>query len=162
MNSEQKSTITVVSKEAFLAVGLKWEGTFEEAAAGEIHHVQKEMHQRLKEISHIVDSKTLLGLSYHANPGELGFTHYAVVEVKGTENIPAEMVSVSVPSLSYATCEHRKDQNIEHSYQNLYKWIEDRGLKTNNSTHLTHLEIYPLSQDPYKVDPEFTMMIPIV
>ncbi|RKL66269.1 AraC family transcriptional regulator [Salipaludibacillus neizhouensis] len=162
MNSEQKSTITVVSKEAFQAVGLKWEGTFEEAAAGGIRHVQEEMHRRLKEISHIVDSKTLLGLSYDANLGELGFTHYAVVEVKGAENIPAEMVSVTVPSLSYATSEHQKDQNIEYSYQNLYKWIKDQGLKTNNDTHLTHLEKYPLSQDPYTLDPAFTMMIPIV
>lgn len=162
MSVEQKNKAVLVSKEAFQAVGLKWEGTFEEAAAGGIRLIHEEMHQRLKEIRHVVNGDTLLGLSYHADSDNTGFIHYAVVEVEKVEDVPEGMTSIFVPSLTYAKCEHRKGQSIEKSYNNIYEWIKAQELVENHVGNLTHFERYPMNQDPYDNDPEFTIMIPVV
>lgn len=155
---EQKNEAMFMTKESFQAIGLKWEGTFAEAGAGGIRAVQKELHNRLKEIKHIVDPEKLLGLSYHVTEG--GFTHYAVVEVERAEDIPDGMTMVTVPTLTYAKCEHKKGQNIETSYTNMYAWIENQGYMLHKGD-LTHFEEYPMQQDPYNKDPEFVIMIPV-
>ncbi|MBB6454052.1 putative transcriptional regulator YdeE [Salirhabdus euzebyi] len=161
MSVEQKNEAVVVNKEAFKAVGLKWEGTFEEAGAGEIRKVHAQMQERLNEIQHVVNPETLLGLSYHARPDGKGFTHYAVVEVEKIEEVPTNMVSLSVPTLSYAKCGHKKGQDISQSYNNIYAWIASQGYKENNVDHLTHFEKYPMKQDPYTEEPEFEILIPV-
>ncbi|MBS4200033.1 effector binding domain-containing protein [Bacillus sp. FJAT-49732] len=161
MTINQKNNAVLTSKEAFHAIGLKWEGTFAEAGAGAIREIQTELKERLKEIPHIINPDIMLGLSYHATPGGDGFTHYAAIEVEKVDNIPSGMVSIFVPTLTYATCEHHKDQSIERSYDNIYDWIRSEGLNENNVDHLTHFEKYPMNQDPYSTDPEFTIMIPV-
>lgn len=155
---EQKNEAMLMTKEAFQAVGLKWEGTFAEAGAGGIRAVQTVLQNRLKEIKHIVNPDKLLGLSYHVTEG--GFTHYAVVEVERAEDIPDGMTLVAVPTLTYARCQHQKGQNIETSYTNMYAWIENQGYSLHNGD-LTHFEEYPMKQDPYDRDPEFIIMIPV-
>ncbi|WP_099159081.1 GyrI-like domain-containing protein [Virgibacillus ndiopensis] len=162
MAVEQTNEAKVMSKKAFHAVGLKWEGTFVEAGAGGIRKIQEQMHKRIEEVSNVLNPETLLGLSYHTQPNGKGFTHYAVVEVESVESIPEGMISISVPTLTYATCEHKTGQSIEQSYNNIYTWIEKEGLKENNVDDLTHFEKYPMSQDPYNKDPEFTIMIPVI
>ncbi|BBI36489.1 GyrI-like domain-containing protein [Cohnella abietis] len=154
----QRNESVLIEKESFNAIGLKWVGTFAEAGAGGIRVVQAEMLNRLKEISHIIHPKTLLGLSYHITEG--GFTHFAAVEVEQVENIPEGMTAITVPKLIYASCEHKGDQNIDASYKDIYNWIEGRGFELSKGD-LTHLEEYPLHQDPYTKDPEFVIMIPI-
>jgi len=157
---EQTNEAKVVHKPAFRAIGLKWEGTFAEAGAGGIRHIQRELKRRLHEIEHAIQPDTLLGLSYHAYPGGTGFTHYAAIEVGELANVPDGMVEVSVPALAYARCEHRKGQHVERSYQNIYKWIEEQGHALHDGG-LTHFETYPMQQDPFEKDPEFTILIPI-
>lgn len=160
MSVEQKKGFEVVSKEEFMAIGFKWEGTFAEAAEGGIRKIQAELKRRLEEIQDKVDPETLLGLSYHATENAEGFTHYAAVEVKNAESVPEGMVSIAIPSHRYAQCEHRIGKSIEESYNQIYIWIRDEGLKASR-TGLTHFEKYPMSQDPYNKDPQFTIMIPV-
>lgn len=156
---EPKNEYVLVTKASFHAVGLKWAGTFAEAGAGGIRIVQTDLQNRLKEINHILHPETLLGLSYHVTEG--GFTHYAVVEVEKVEDIPEGMITIHIPTLTYAKCEHKKGQNIDATYTNIFNWIENTGYKLNKSD-VTHFEEYPMHQDPYSKDPEFTVMIPIV
>jgi predicted transcriptional regulator YdeE len=152
---------TIVFKPSFSAIGLKWEGTFAEAGAGSIRAIQEKLRQRLPDIVNRASEEGFYGLSYHAHPGAPGFIHYAAVEVSGeTESIPNEMERIKVPGLTYAKCEHRKGQSIDASYRNIYLWIESQGYKLDDA-ELTHFEVYPLDQDPYEPDPEFTIMIPI-
>lgn len=158
---EQFTQPVIVTKPAFHAVGLKWEGTFAEAAAGGIRLVHQEIQRRFREIPHVVNPDKLLGLSYHAQPEGNGFTHYAVVEVAKVEQIPSGMVQVSVPTLTYAKYEHRKGLEIEQSYQNIYAWIEQQGFSPLKGG-LTHFEEYPMNQDPHTKAPEFTILIPIL
>lgn len=161
MTVEQKNVVKIVSKSGFHAIGLKWEGTFEEAFAGGIRKVQEEMHRRLNEIPNIMNDDILLGLSYHAKLGGKGFTHYAAVEVSNINYIPEKMVTISVPPLTYAQTEHNKGQSVKHSYDNLYEWIRNEGYRERNADGLTHFEQYPMKQDPYDTDPEFTIHIPL-
>lgn len=160
MVNEEKQDVLIVSKNGFQAVGLKWEGTFEEAWAGEIRNVHAEMQQRLQEIAHVTNPEILLGLSYQAKPGRKGFIHYAVVEVEQVAETPTNMINISVPPLTYAQCNHRKGQRIDRSYQHIYAWIERQGY-TEADSDLTHVELYPMNQDPYTDEPEFTIMIPV-
>lgn len=161
MAVEQRNEALITTKPAFQAVGLKWEGTFAEAGAGGIRAVHKELQERLAEIPHALHKETMLGLSYHANPNADGFIHYAVVEVERVVDIPEGMVVISVPELTYATCHHAKQHNIEQSYNNIYNWIREQGYKDAAPEGLTHFEKYPMNQDPYAENPEFVIMIPV-
>src|SRR6185437_8153907 len=120
MSKVQNNEVFVTTKEAFQAVGLKWEGTFAEAGAGQIRLVHADMQKRLGEIPYVLNKETLLGLSYHATPNGDGFTHYAVVEVEKTASIPSGMMNIEIPTLTYATTQHYREQSIEQSYSNVY------------------------------------------
>ncbi|GMK43697.1 GyrI-like domain-containing protein [Paenibacillus glycanilyticus] len=148
----------LVSKPSFQAVGIRWEGTFEEAGEGGIRAVQTEVIRRLAEIRHVVHPDILLGLSYH-HEGD-SFIHYAALEVERVEDVPEGMDSVTVPALTYAMTEHKKEDNIDSSYTNIFAWIEKQGYPLHKGD-VTHFEKYPMAQDPYAKNPEFTIMIPV-
>ncbi|MGG2197438.1 MULTISPECIES: GyrI-like domain-containing protein [Paenibacillus] len=157
---EQTQVKTLVTRPAFQAVGLRWEGTFAQAGAGEIRGLQRALQSRLNEIRYVADPAVLLGLSYHVTPARDSFTHYAAVEVERAEDVPSGMTRLSVPSHTYVQTEHRKGQQIERSYTGLFAWIEREGYRTVPGT-LTHFELYPMRQDPYDPDPAFTILIPV-
>jgi predicted transcriptional regulator YdeE len=159
---EQINDTIVVTKEAYRAIGLKWEGTFAEAGAGGIRRIHEQLRERMREIPQPASMTHFYGLSYQAYPGNAGFVHYAVVETTDDAGyVPEGMTAVEVPTLSYAKCEHAKGQSIDKSYRNVYEWIERQGYAAVSPGELTHCEIYSLSRDPYDPDPEFTIMIPI-
>ncbi|WP_164217334.1 effector binding domain-containing protein [Virgibacillus sp. YIM 98842] len=149
-----------VKKQQFEAIGLKWEGTFSEAEAGGIKSMMKEMHERMNEIDHVVQSENLIGLSYNAQTGNDRFVPYSVVEVAKISNIPEGVMAISVPETTFVRMKHLKGQDIRASYRNIYQWIAEKGYVTSTE-YLTHLEIYPVHQDSYSNDPNFTIMIPI-
>lgn len=155
---EQLNESVVVTKDAFSAVGLKWTGTFAEAGAGGIRVVQTNMQNRLQEIKHVLNPDTLLGLSIHNFEG--GFTHYAVVEVGEINDVPDGMTTITVPSLTYAKCEHQRGQSIELSYNNIFAWIEKQDYELHKDD-ITHFEKYSMIHDPYSTDPEFVIMVPV-
>lgn len=156
---QQVNEAIVVTKESFQAVGFKWAGTFAEAGAGGIRLIQQEMQNRFNEIKHIRNREALLGLSYLNIEG--GFTHYTVVEVDQVDDLPVGMETIALPTLTYAKCEHLQGQSIDASYDNIYSWIESKGYALHEGD-MSHFENYPMQQDPYTKEPEFTIMIPIV
>ncbi|WP_337033457.1 GyrI-like domain-containing protein [Paenibacillus illinoisensis] len=157
---EQVNSSMLVRKEAATIIGLKWEGTFAEAGAGGIREVQTEFKRRLQEISDVLHPQELLGLSYHTT--DTGFVHYVAVEVgeAGASTIPSGMVKVDVPAHDYAKCSHVKGQSVEASYNRIYTWIAEQGHVASQGP-LTHYEVYPMDQDPYDPEPEFTIFIPV-
>jgi predicted transcriptional regulator YdeE len=159
----QTNEARLVSRPGFRAAGIRWEGTFAEAGAGGIRKIQKEFRERLGEVQGAARKETLLGLSYHAYPGGDGFVHFAAVQLEQSApaELPPGMTSVDVPVLEYACCEHRKGQSIDRSYRNLYAWIEEQGYRESPAEGLTHFEEYPMEQDSYDPDPEFTILIPV-
>ncbi|MGG4553460.1 GyrI-like domain-containing protein [Paenibacillus humicus] len=162
---ERVNEAAIITKEAFSAIGLRWEGTFAEAGEGGIRAIHQELQRRRGEIRGILDLDNFYGLSYHAYPGGNGFVHCAVFEVADAgEQAPEGMIKLQVPAMKYAKYEHRAEQNIEESYSSIYAWIEQQGLKTlpQEGKELTHFEIYPSEQDPYSTNPQFTIMIPVL
>ncbi|MGR6546489.1 GyrI-like domain-containing protein [Paenibacillus tundrae] len=155
------SVFELVHKEASVVVGTKWEGTFGEAGAGGIRVVQSEFKRRLGEIQHVLYPDELLGLSYHMTG--TGFTHYVGVEVdpSATREIPEGMERIEVASSHYAKRNHRKGQNIEASYNELYVGIEASEYQLAGGA-LTHYEVYPMTQKTDESDPEFTIFIPVI
>ncbi|MBR2565333.1 MAG: GyrI-like domain-containing protein [Paenibacillus sp.] len=151
----------LIRKEAATMIGLKWEGTFAEAGAGGIRKVQTEFKRRLHEIQNVIHPEELLGLSYHVT--DTGFVHYVAVRVgnTATPSVPEGMIQLEVPAHDYAKCSHAKGQSIESSYNRIYAWIEEQGLHLLNDP-LTHYEVYPMEQDPYDTEPEFTILVPVM
>lgn len=150
----------IVKKPSFTTIGLKWEGAFSEAEAGAIKSVMREMHQRMSEIDHVVQTDSLIGLSYNASPGKAYFTHYSTVEVKEIANVPPGMVRMTIPETTFVTTKHEKGKNIQASYEKIYQWIAENGYKAS-SGGLTHVEVYPAQPDTYTDAPEFIIMIPV-
>ncbi|CAH1196753.1 MULTISPECIES: GyrI-like domain-containing protein [Paenibacillus] len=156
----QVNEAMLLHKDAAVVIGLKWEGTFAEAGAGGIRAVQMEFKRRLPEIEGVLHPKELLGLSYHMT--ETHFSHLVAVEVEAEQeaSVPEGMLRMDVPAQTYATCSHVKGQSIEASYNHIYAWIEQQGFKALNEP-FTHYEVYPMDQDPYDPEPEFSIFIPV-
>lgn len=157
----QENPSSITEKAAFTAMGMRWEGSFAEAGAGSIRAMHQRFLAQYDTIPNRVPSPFFYGLSYHASPDAAGFVHYAVAEVSELTDIPDGMLKIEVPALTYARCVHRKGQSIDRSYQNIGAWIDAQGYRLAD-TELTHFELYPLDQDPYSGDPEFTIMMPVV
>ncbi|WP_237700162.1 GyrI-like domain-containing protein [Caldalkalibacillus thermarum] len=167
-NGDVKMTdlnLEIVNLPAYAAVGLKWQGTFEQAAQGEIRSVIRKMQERLHEIENRVDPHFILGLSYHDIPG--GFTHYSVVKVDDVFHVPEGMTSISVPALTYVSKMHTQDESIEHAYLGIAEWIEANGYKPYTEPGRVYHDPLPIKHEVYELDkilsgkPEFKILIPV-
>lgn len=117
---------TIVTKGEFVAVGLKWEGTYEEAAAGGIGALQDRMADRVGELAAVVHPETLLGISYVR---EDGFTLYLCFEVAGTNEVPEGMHRITVPAQTYASVRKTKEQSVDVAYRCIHQFMERDGCK---------------------------------
>ncbi|UYZ23750.1 GyrI-like domain-containing protein [Mesobacillus jeotgali] len=147
----------VVNKEAFKAIGVKWVGTFEQAAKGEIKVFHKNFLNSKKQINNAVNPENILGLSYHITDN--GFTYYLALEVEEGTTTPEGMEFISVPACTFATTEY-KGATVHEAYTALYTWIKQNGYNLSQSD-LEHLEEYPGSFDPVIDVPELKINIPI-
>ncbi|MCM3572617.1 GyrI-like domain-containing protein [Mesobacillus subterraneus] len=145
------------NKEAFKAIGVKWVGTFEQAAKGEIKVFHKNFLNSKKQINNAVNPENIIGLSYHIT--ENGFTYYLALEVEEGTAIPEGMEFISVPACTFATTEY-KGAAVHEAYTALYTWIKQNGYNLRQSD-LEHLEEYPGSFDPVTDVPELKINIPI-
>lgn len=147
----------LVTKPGFKAVGFKQTVTFEQAQAKELHGIINKLRARHREIPHIVNPDTMLALSHPVTDKD--FTFYILMEVTKFEYpLPQSMMSIEVPTHTYATCYHEAGQNIDTTYTNIHQWIKEQGLEINQR-HVTHLEKYPMTQD--LDNPDFDIMIPV-
>lgn len=153
-------TVKIIQKPSFQAIGIKWVGTFEQADAGEIRPVMETMKKRAAEIQHKRNEHTILGISYHVS--ETGFTYYVTFEVEKVEGIPEGMEHVSVPEMSYASCYHELNENVEQAYRDMYAWLDEQGYEPNKDG-IEHLEEYPIDLDlQHDKPPYFQINIPII
>ena len=147
----------IVKRSKFTAVGVKWVGTFEQAAKGEIKVFHKEFLKRKAEIKSAENPENIIGLSYHIT--ENGFTYYLALEVEDASTIPEGMEAITVPSYTFASTEY-KGTEVHEAYTGLYTWIKQNGY-TLSQSNLEHLEEYPGSFDPVTDVPELKIHIPI-
>ncbi|MFM1652057.1 GyrI-like domain-containing protein [Brevibacillus sp. B_LB10_24] len=148
----------LVKKNAFSAVGVIWQGTFQQAASGEIRNVMEELRSRIKEITQVVNPEAILGISFHNIPN--GFTYHLCMETTEGGTIPEGMQRIDIPALTYVTCKHERGKNVNDTYTDCYRWIEEQGYILHESEY-KQLEVYPVSYRPLTDEPEFIIMIPV-
>ncbi|WP_053218612.1 GyrI-like domain-containing protein [Virgibacillus senegalensis] len=155
----------IVTLPEYRAVGLKWQGTFDEIVPG-LKKVIQQMGERAGELEEKVNPLVQLGLSYHVI--ENGFIHYAVYEVSKDQEIPGGMVEIKIPEMTYVKTSHHKGEDVSETYSDLHRWLfqsDYNALRENDMIYydpympIKH-EHYPVDSDPE--DPHFDIYIPIV
>jgi lactoylglutathione lyase len=134
----------IIQLDSFRAIGLRWEGTWEQAAAGEIREMVERFLERVHEIPHRVRPDTYLGVSYHRKEG---FTYHLCVEVSSVETIPEGMVAIDVPASTYASLRQRQGEAVEAAYERMHQYLKENGLREKPGP-LSILERYPLTPSP--------------
>lgn len=144
---------TFVTKGEFMAVGLKWEGTYEEAAAGGIGTLQDLMADRIGELSNVIHPETLLGISYVRKDG---FTLYLCFEVAEAGEVPEGMHRITVPSNTYAHVRKTKEQSVDAAYSSIHRFMECEGCTRSPGSEM-NIEAYLsahrcASKEPFAMD----------
>ncbi|MDZ5713413.1 GyrI-like domain-containing protein [Jeotgalibacillus haloalkalitolerans] len=147
----------IVRKSSFYFIGMKWTGTYEAAAHGDIFPVIEEARDRLLSMGIAQENSDFIGLSYQDRPG--GFTYYFGTEAFRSTVFPSDMYRIIVPSHDYAVTEH-KGQHAWKSYEKLMKWAVEQGLQVQQNG-LDHIEVYDADYNPYKMSPTLKIGIPV-
>ncbi|MET3700134.1 predicted transcriptional regulator YdeE [Bacillus oleivorans] len=149
--------IKVEPRNAFNGIGVKWSGTYEQAAKGEIRTIQQEFRNRIDQIKNLVNPNIITGLSYHNDAN--GFTYYLIAEAESLDFIPEGMEGISVPSYTFVTSSYQGEQ-VHEAYSYLHRWIEQNGF-TLNQDELFYLEEYPVKYNPLTDPPRLKIHIPV-
>jgi len=149
--------VKLMAREAFHAIGLRWDGTFQGAAKGEIRQLIAEFKQRLDEIPGLADRNQILGLA--EGHTDEGFTYYVMAETTQITEIPSGMTALSVPAYTYAVCEHRKGTDIDQTYADFAAWYSAKGYELVPNAR--SFEVYPIHYNPLEDEPEFCVYHPV-
>ncbi|WP_042148262.1 GyrI-like domain-containing protein [Paucisalibacillus sp. EB02] len=119
----------------------------------EIPKASSHLSERISEIKHVVNPLQQYGAFVVENETVDKDGYWVCVEVKEFEDIPPDMVTLTVPSQMYAVTRHKgENKKIMNSYDELHKWIH-----ANNYTRLKekwHLEKFYSWNDVENVDVE--------
>jgi predicted transcriptional regulator YdeE len=151
--------VSKVKVDAFKAIGVRWQGTFQQAQAGEIKELMQQFRESLNELPEGTDKTTILGVSYDVT--KEGFTYYLCCKVLDQVQAPEGMELISVPTLTCASYDHATEENVGDSYSKVYQWITENNLTVNDEINLEHLEMYPADYHPINEPPRLKIHIPI-
>ena len=119
----------------------------------EIPKVFSRLSERIHEIKQVVNPLHLVGAFVVGDENTDKDGYWVCIEVKEYEDIPADMVTLTVPSQRYAVIRHKgENKTIRNSYEELHQWISD-----NNYLRLMdqwHIEKYYSWNDVHNVDVE--------
>ncbi|MEH7347157.1 GyrI-like domain-containing protein [Bacillus sp. JJ1532] len=109
--------------------------------------------ERISEIKQVVNPIEQFGAFVVENETADEDGYWVCVEVKEYEDIPTDMVTLTIPPQKYAVRRHKgSNYKIMEAYNDLHKWIED-----NNYVRLKdkwHIERFYDWKDTEKVDVE--------
>ncbi|WP_019120323.1 GyrI-like domain-containing protein [Brevibacillus massiliensis] len=100
------------------------------------------------------------GTFQQAASGEIRTVLHLCMETSEGDKIPEGMRRIDIPALTYVTCKHERWKNINGTYTDCYRWIEEQGYALHEAEY-RQLELYPVTYHPLTDEPEFTVMIPI-
>ena len=119
----------------------------------EIPKASFRLSERISEIKQVVNPLQQYGAFVVENETADHDGYWVCVEVKEFEDIPSDMVTLTIPPQRYAVIRHKgENKTIMNAYDELHKWIDD-----NNYTRLKdkwHLEKFLSWQDARNVDVE--------
>ena len=104
----------------------------------EIPKASFRLRERISEIKQVVNPLQLFGAFVVENETVDKDGYWVCVEVKEYEDIPSDMVTLTIPSQRYAVTRHKGDNNkIMNTYDELHKWIEDNDyIRLKDKWHL--------------------------
>ena len=155
--------VQVVKRDAFEAVGLMWEGTYEAAGKGEIRELLAVLQRRLAEIGGVADREHIVGISWNEptparqTSGD-GFRYFVGVRVAGGAGVPEGMTRIIVPAAEYATHENTS-RDVFGSYRKLFGWIVEHG-RAQDGSSLSLMDEYAVGMDPFGDSP-VRLMVPV-
>jgi predicted transcriptional regulator YdeE len=119
----------------------------------EIPKASRQLSERIDEISNVVDRSLQHGAFVVDNSSEREDGYWVCVEVSDYEDIPANMVTLTIPSQRYAVLRHKgSNYKIREAYCDLHQWIEGNGYK--RVTDNWHLEVFHNWSDSQNIDVE--------
>ncbi|MBM7619154.1 putative transcriptional regulator YdeE [Bacillus tianshenii] len=107
----------------------------------EIPRATKKLSDRLGEIKHVLYPHLLNGAFVVDASSDEEDGYWIGVEVEEFEDIPSDMVTLTIPSQSYASTTYRgPNYDIKKAYRELHAWMEQQGLERNVAGW--HLEVF--------------------
>ena len=119
----------------------------------EIPKTSLQLNKRISEIKHVKNPLQQVGafVVEHEFGKEDGY--WVCVEVKEFEDIPHEMVTLTIPPQRYAALRHKgANYKIMDAYKKLHLWIEEN--KYERLKNKWHLEIFHSMKDSENLDVE--------
>ncbi|MBD7963624.1 GyrI-like domain-containing protein [Fictibacillus norfolkensis] len=96
-----------------------------------IHEIPKAstaLRSQLQSIQHVVDSSKQIGAFVVDAQTKQEDGYWVCVEVEKYEDVPADMVELTIPPQKYAVTKHiGRNDEIKNSYEILHNWIQKNG-----------------------------------
>jgi predicted transcriptional regulator YdeE len=119
----------------------------------EIPKASKVLSERVAEITNVVNPALQHGAFVVDNSSSEEDGYWVCVEVTEFEEIPKDMVALTIPAQMYAILRHKGPNDaIRHAYAELHQWIEANGYQ--RLTEKWHLEAFHKWSDPANIDVE--------
>ena len=119
----------------------------------EIPKASKQLSERMDEIKNVVNRSLQHGAFVVDNSSDEEDGYWVCVEVSDYENIPEDMVTLTIPSQRYAVVRHKgSNEKIREAYSELHQWIQENGYK--RLTDKWHLEVFHNWSDSQDIDVE--------
>jgi predicted transcriptional regulator YdeE len=112
----------------------------------EIPKAAKILENRTTEIKHLLNKGIQFGAFFVDSKREEEDGYWVCVEVEKFEDIPKDMVTITIPGQRYATANFQgSNQQIFEAYDELHQWAEDNSYKRLKNTW--HIEIFQSWED---------------
>lgn len=145
----------IVKKESFTVVGMKYHG---QALKNEIPQLWQTFMGRMGEVKNIVGCGNSFGVSLNFDEQSKEFDYIAAYEVSPAEDVPADLVTLEIPSAEYAVfiCTL---PTIKQVYEHIYGvWMPQSG---HQRAAGPEFEFYDEKFDPSNPASEMSVYIPI-
>lgn len=138
-------------------IGLDWDGSHAEAAAGATHDVIREV-QTFSNGRESLWKGPLVGISRNHRPD--GFSYFVGISAEEGEDAPAGFRALELPGMRFAVAWHgASDGEVVDHYLGMIEWIRQNGERWDKS-HLHHREEYPAEIDLTQ-PPTLRLMLPV-
>jgi predicted transcriptional regulator YdeE len=112
----------------------------------EIPKAARFLDNRLKEIKHLLNKYIQFGAFFVDSKKEEEDGYWVCVEVEKFEDIPSDMVTITIPRQRYAAANFQgSNQQIFEAYDELHLWAEENGHERLKNTW--HIEVFQSWED---------------
>ncbi|QQZ09910.1 GyrI-like domain-containing protein [Heyndrickxia vini] len=119
----------------------------------EISKTSLRLNTRMSEIKHVINPSQQVGAFVVENSSDDEDGYWICFEVSKYEDIPNDMVTLTIPSQKYAVLRHRgSNVEIMNAYQDLHLWMKENNYRRQKEKW--HIERFYNWIDPKNVDVE--------